>query len=138
MNLKMQKAASLLTATTLPVSAVAEYLGYQDPTNLIRGFKKQYEMTPAQYRKNILSCKYFFRKFPDICGSFRKNHGSLKSDSYIPAVHPGFGIAFQRQPVNNLLNIPVPEIPLMSARTFFISHINTGICQKITHFPIWP
>lgn len=51
MNLKMQKAASLLTSTTLPVSAVAEYLGYQDTTNLIRSFKKQYKMTPAQYRK---------------------------------------------------------------------------------------
>lgn len=51
LNLKMQKAASLLTSTNLSVSSIAEYLGYQDTTNLIRSFKKYYGSTPAQYRK---------------------------------------------------------------------------------------
>lgn len=57
LNLKMQKATSLLTSTNLPVSSIAEYLGYQDTTNLIRSFKKYYGITPAQYRKvRLLVC----------------------------------------------------------------------------------
>ena len=51
LELKMKKAASLLSNTTLSVSAIAEHLGYQDTTNLIRSFKKYYGFTPAQYRK---------------------------------------------------------------------------------------
>lgn len=63
LNLKLQKAASLLTSTDLSVSAIAEFVGYQDPTNLIRSFKKYYGSTPAQYRKgltsSILSSNFF-------------------------------------------------------------------------------
>lgn len=51
LKLKMQKAAELLRSTQLPVAAIAEYLNYQDPTNLTRSFKKYYGMTPAKYRK---------------------------------------------------------------------------------------
>lgn len=53
LSLKMQKACSLLTDTSLPVSAVAEYLGYHNTPNLIRSFKKYYGITPAQYRKDF-------------------------------------------------------------------------------------
>ena len=48
-----EKDASLLTSTNLSVSSIAEYLGYQDTTNLIRSFKKYYGSTPAQYRKAL-------------------------------------------------------------------------------------
>lgn len=53
LSLKMQKACSLLTDTSLPVSDIAEYLGYHNTPNLIRSFKKYYGITSAQYRKNF-------------------------------------------------------------------------------------
>lgn len=48
----MQKAGTLLRNTGLSVSEIAEHLGYQNPTNLIRSFKKYYGVTPAKYRKS--------------------------------------------------------------------------------------
>ena len=50
-NLKIQKAGALLISTDIPVSSIAEYLGYRDTTSLIRSFKKYYGLTPLQYRK---------------------------------------------------------------------------------------
>ena len=51
LKLKMEKAARLLRETDLPVSAIAEYLSYQNPASLARCFKKFSGMTPVQYRK---------------------------------------------------------------------------------------
>lgn len=54
LNLKMQKAASYLADTDLSVSTISECLGYNNPSNLIRSFKKYYGITPSQYRKKSM------------------------------------------------------------------------------------
>lgn len=51
LSLKLEKAAMLLKNTSLSVDAIAENLGYHNTTNLIRSFKKYFQLTPAQYRK---------------------------------------------------------------------------------------
>lgn len=50
-KLKMRKAARLLMNPDMPVSAIAEDLGYLDPGNFRHIFKKYYGMTPAEYRE---------------------------------------------------------------------------------------
>lgn len=52
LTLKMQKAGTLLKNTSLSINEIAEHLGYQNPTNLIRSFRKYYGITPAKYRKS--------------------------------------------------------------------------------------
>lgn len=51
LSLKLEKAALLLKNTTLSVDDISENLGYRNTTNLIRSFKKYFQLTPAQYRK---------------------------------------------------------------------------------------
>lgn len=52
LRLKMQKAAALLKSTALSVDEISALLGYQNPTNFIRSFKKYAGQTPLQYRKS--------------------------------------------------------------------------------------
>lgn len=52
LNLKMQKARTLLLNSDMSVDTISEYLGYKNATNMIRNFKKYYGTTPAQYRKS--------------------------------------------------------------------------------------
>ena len=47
---RMQKAAELLQKEELRISDVAQYVGYNDTSYFIQTFKKQYHMTPEQYR----------------------------------------------------------------------------------------
>ena len=42
----------LLTYTDLPISAITEALGYEDPSYFIRLFRSQTNMTPLNYRRN--------------------------------------------------------------------------------------
>lgn len=55
LSLKLEKAAILLKNTSLSVDDIAENLGYRNTTNLIRSFKKYFQLTPAQYRKKGLT-----------------------------------------------------------------------------------
>lgn len=48
---KTERAAELLTATALPVSAIADELGFGSPFYFSNFMKKQTGMTPSQYRK---------------------------------------------------------------------------------------
>lgn len=50
-KLKMRQAGRLLMNPNMPVSAIAEELGYVDPGNFRHIFKKYYGMTPAEYRE---------------------------------------------------------------------------------------
>ncbi|MGL6200914.1 MAG: AraC family transcriptional regulator [Lachnospiraceae bacterium] len=50
-NLRMEKAASLLKKTSLPVSEIAEQVGYDDPLSFSRSFKKKFDLSPRAYRK---------------------------------------------------------------------------------------
>lgn len=55
-KIKMEHAAQLLSNTSIKVEQVCECVGYQDPTQFIRSFKKYYGMTPRQYqnRQSVL------------------------------------------------------------------------------------
>ena len=49
-RIQMQEAARQLKSTQLPVSQIAASLGYENRTQFNHNFKKEYQMTPAQYR----------------------------------------------------------------------------------------
>ena len=48
---RMKHAIALLNSTSLPVSNVANAVGYESTENFIRVFKKRYSMTPSAYRR---------------------------------------------------------------------------------------
>jgi len=52
-NAKLEQAKLLLTATELPVSAVATEVGYNEVYHFIRQFKKSTGMTPGAFRKKV-------------------------------------------------------------------------------------
>lgn len=50
LKLKMDQASRLLSKTDLSIADIAENVGYTDPRNFRRIFKKYYGMTPVEYR----------------------------------------------------------------------------------------
>lgn len=50
---RMEHAAFLLSTTALPVSTIAQQCGVLDDNYFTKLFKKQYQMTPSQYRDTI-------------------------------------------------------------------------------------
>ena len=53
--LRLKHAKQLLQDTDIPVTEIAMQSGYQNISYFIRSFKKTYEMSPLQYRKNKLT-----------------------------------------------------------------------------------
>lgn len=51
---RMKHAVSLLKSTVIPISEIAYLVGYENSENFIRCFKKRYEKTPSQYRKELI------------------------------------------------------------------------------------
>ncbi len=51
-DLKLKKAAELLTTTRLPVSEILLLSGYSDKTHFYRAFNKRFGKTPNKYRQN--------------------------------------------------------------------------------------
>lgn len=51
-RLRMEKAAELLQDTSLCVSAIAEQVGYLSQSKFAAAFKKYYEVTPVEFRRN--------------------------------------------------------------------------------------
>ena len=49
-NLRLDKAKKLLKETELSLKEILDSIGYVDPTNFIRKFKKSEGLTPMQYR----------------------------------------------------------------------------------------
>lgn len=49
-DLRFQKAESMLKHTNFSIHAISEQLGYENPENFMRAFKKAYGMTPSEYR----------------------------------------------------------------------------------------
>jgi len=58
-NLRMGKAASLLKNTSLPVSTIAQQVGYEDPLTFSRSFSKKFDLSPRAYRESPESKELF-------------------------------------------------------------------------------
>ena len=54
-EVRMKKAAELLKNTNLPVSKIAEQVGYMNQSKFAAVFKKQMEMAPLEYRRFVNS-----------------------------------------------------------------------------------
>jgi AraC family transcriptional regulator of arabinose operon len=54
LSLRMVNAQSLLENTEYNIGEIAEIVGYDNPLYFSRVFKKEYGVSPAQYRKNLL------------------------------------------------------------------------------------
>lgn len=50
-NARLQKAADLLRHTELSIKAIAALVGYRHASSFDRGFKKKFEVEPADYRR---------------------------------------------------------------------------------------
>ena len=50
-QVRRKKATDLLLTTKLPIRTVADHLGYSDPSNFTKAFKRWFGMTPNQYRR---------------------------------------------------------------------------------------
>lgn len=50
-SLRMEKACEWLLFSTKPICAIAEALGYQNPTHFTHAFKKHQGVTPSRFRK---------------------------------------------------------------------------------------
>jgi AraC-like DNA-binding protein len=50
-RLKMNKAASLILNTPLPIQEIARQVGYEDPYHFSRNFKKQFGRSPRHFRQ---------------------------------------------------------------------------------------
>lgn len=50
-QIRFQKADLLLKSSTLTVNQISKMIGYENPENFMRAFKKRHRMTPSQYRK---------------------------------------------------------------------------------------
>ncbi|MDO4170833.1 MAG: AraC family transcriptional regulator [Lachnospiraceae bacterium] len=51
-KLKLEKAQSLLKTTDLPISTISDSLGFNDQLAFSRTFKKEFSVSPSEYRKN--------------------------------------------------------------------------------------
>lgn len=49
-ELRMTRAAALLSGTTLSIEEIAAMLGYASSSNFYKAFKEQYRMTPREWR----------------------------------------------------------------------------------------
>ena len=49
--LRCKKAANLLKKTNLPIQEISSYVGYSDNNYFAKVFKKNYDMTPTEFRK---------------------------------------------------------------------------------------
>ena len=50
-HMRCKKAASLLKKTDLPVQEISSYVGYSDNNYFVKVFKKNYAMTPTEFRR---------------------------------------------------------------------------------------
>ena len=52
-EIRIEKAKSLITATPLPISEIAEYCGFRSPQRLNEAFRRLYGTSPRVYRKKV-------------------------------------------------------------------------------------
>ena len=64
-ELRMRTAWRLLETTDLPISAIAEQTGYEEPTNFTAAFKKHFAVLPRQVRGNAVPTRKASASRPD-------------------------------------------------------------------------
>ena len=52
---KLQRAVGFITSTDMPIVDIGQIVGFYDVSHFIRSFKKEYHLTPAEYRKTFSS-----------------------------------------------------------------------------------
>lgn len=52
-NIRLQQGEQLLALSQLSVEDISDKVGYKNPESFIRAFKRQYNITPSQYRKTV-------------------------------------------------------------------------------------
>jgi YesN/AraC family two-component response regulator len=52
-KIRMLEAKKMIASTTLSLSKICEIVGYSDTSNLVKTFKKEFGITPNQYRKEL-------------------------------------------------------------------------------------
>lgn len=52
-KVRFQKAENFLSTTSFSVHKISDLLGYENPENFIRAFKKEYGISPTQYRSRL-------------------------------------------------------------------------------------
>ena len=50
---KMTHGKELLESTSIPISQICEIIGYSSPEHFSRAFKKEYQVSPSDYRRSI-------------------------------------------------------------------------------------
>lgn len=58
MQLKMSKAAYLLSTMDMPISAIAASLGFDDQLTFSKAFKQYYGSSPSEYRRDNFLNKF--------------------------------------------------------------------------------
>lgn len=58
LNLKLKKACRLLTTTSLTISVIANSLGFDDQFAFSKAFKKEFSISPSDFRKNSRNSLY--------------------------------------------------------------------------------
>lgn len=53
--LRCREASELLRTTSIPISEISSYVGYEDNNYFVKVFKKQFNMTPSEYRRKEYS-----------------------------------------------------------------------------------
>jgi AraC family transcriptional regulator of arabinose operon len=53
MQCRFRNGVRLLAETDLPIQMIAEQIGYEDPLNFSKAFKKVYQQSPTAYRKQV-------------------------------------------------------------------------------------
>ena len=62
LNLRMERAGSLLRTTTLPVNVISAAVGYQDQLAFSKIFKQFYGVSPRDFRKGGCEVRVFSKK----------------------------------------------------------------------------
>ena len=82
--IRMERAAELLQASSLSVAAVARSVGYRQPAQFAKAFRRYYELAPSQWRNSINSSP----KLGEVIAADRKYGYSTSPPSEAPEVGP--------------------------------------------------
>ncbi len=83
LNAKLEKACNLLLYTALKIDRIAAECNFLNTSSFIRFFIAQKQMTPTQFRKNILRCSVLFSvtRTGIVCiFAFGKNRGVARAE----------------------------------------------------------